>query len=167
MNASMKTNRILDNAISVYGIEFQVNIAMEELSELCQSINKYFNRYTISKDEIASEIADVELCIAQLKRMIGSTIISVLVDSADLDNITKSPSQDMATCGVAINLINSYFMEGECYLEDLVTALVEVCLICKRYRPIIGDELIDSFKTFKLLRLESRIAQATNNSKEL
>lgn len=65
-----KENKILRSAIRTFGITHQLNIAIEELSELTKEICKY-NRYQSNVDAIAEEIADVEIMLQQIKMAFG------------------------------------------------------------------------------------------------
>ena len=57
-------NEILNKTISVYGIEAQENVAIEELSELIQAI---CHTHRCRVNNIAEEIADCEIMLEQLK----------------------------------------------------------------------------------------------------
>ena len=61
--------RVMDRAIEHYGVEKQLLVCIEELSELIKAITKA-ERYPnddIKKDDIAEEMADVYICIEYLK----------------------------------------------------------------------------------------------------
>lgn len=62
---------VLKKAIDSLGNEFQMNIAIEELSELIKEICKYF-RYGDNEDKIAEEMADVEIMLYQLKMIFNN-----------------------------------------------------------------------------------------------
>lgn len=65
---------IIKKAIEVYGSDAQIELAIEEMSELTKALIK-MNRFKRSKNgnatlrriNIAEEIADVEIMLAQLK----------------------------------------------------------------------------------------------------
>lgn len=64
--------KVLDLIIKTYGVPRQVDMAIEECSELIKTLLKY--RRATSPDtflvsNIAEEIADVEITVAQLKRI--------------------------------------------------------------------------------------------------
>lgn len=59
-----------------YGVDHQINQATEEMAELIQALNKY-RRLTIERvdltkavDHVTEEIADVELMLSQIKRLL-------------------------------------------------------------------------------------------------
>lgn len=55
-------------AINLYGSSMQTDIAMEEMGELIQAIVKYRRKNTVQNlDNIAEEIADVQIMLDQLK----------------------------------------------------------------------------------------------------
>lgn len=65
----MNMERVMDRAIEHYGVEKQLLVCIEELSELIKAITKA-ERYPnddIKKDDIAEEMADVYICIEYLK----------------------------------------------------------------------------------------------------
>ena len=76
-------NKILKQALTVYGVNLQVTTAMEELAELISELNRYFFRESrregISildkKYALASEIADVEIVCKTLRILIGDGIV--------------------------------------------------------------------------------------------
>lgn len=73
----MTTKEIMQNAIDTYGADSQVDMAIEEMSELIKSLLK--NRralkapeawdYEKTRTNIIEEIADVEIMLAQCKMM--------------------------------------------------------------------------------------------------
>lgn len=68
----MDKKELYFKAITLYGERAQAGVAVEEMAELIKAICKYYNRSTENnkekhKDEIAEEIADVEITLEQLK----------------------------------------------------------------------------------------------------
>ena len=61
--------------IKRWGESAQCLQAMEECGELIVAINKFAFRGAISVDDLASEIADVEITTEQLRAMIGNDIV--------------------------------------------------------------------------------------------
>ena len=55
--------------IDTYGIEKQSMVCMEECAELIQAISKRVRKGIVANDNLAEEIADVLICIEQLKMM--------------------------------------------------------------------------------------------------
>lgn len=60
--------KIVRETIEHYGKELQSIVAMEECSELIQSVSKEL-RGISDKDHLAEEIADVYICLELLKQM--------------------------------------------------------------------------------------------------
>ena len=58
----------------MFGIESQFDMAIEECSELIMAICHY-GRNKANKNDIASEIADVEIMCNQLRLIIGDEIV--------------------------------------------------------------------------------------------
>lgn len=69
MNSEFK-NLVIIKAVDTYGEDSQINMAVEEMSELIKALMK-FRRNDVDKKEIfqniAEEIADVEIMLEQLK----------------------------------------------------------------------------------------------------
>lgn len=57
---------VLQKAVDEYGKESQLIMAMEEMSELIQALSKNIRGYA-NEDNVAEEIADVEIMLNQLK----------------------------------------------------------------------------------------------------
>lgn len=65
---------ILEEAIKTYGVESQINMAIEECAELINALEK-FRRGRINGLEVITEIADVQIMCAQLEMIFGSAEI--------------------------------------------------------------------------------------------
>jgi NTP pyrophosphatase (non-canonical NTP hydrolase) len=76
--------------IQKYGLQAQQDIAIEEMSELTKAIIKYRRKETANKattldiDDIAEEIADVEIMMEQLKIIYNCT--NVVADYKEIKN---------------------------------------------------------------------------------
>lgn len=66
----MTLQQILSKAVSVFGIEAQTNLAIEEMSELIVAIN-HFRRGRVGMDAVQEEIADVMIAMKQLAMIYG------------------------------------------------------------------------------------------------
>ena len=75
--AESREKETLKKALQVYGDVSQINMVFEEMSELQKELCKYL-RGRDNQSEIAEEIADVEIMLAQMKLLFG---FSDLVDS--------------------------------------------------------------------------------------
>ncbi len=64
INYGVKDRSILKSAIDKYGVDMQLNVAIEELSELTKELCKYKRGYK-NQNEIAEEIADVYITLKQ------------------------------------------------------------------------------------------------------
>lgn len=62
----------LKNAVDVFGEQPQLIMAMEEMAELIQAISKYI-RGKSNEENIAEEIADVEIMLAQLRYIFNNS----------------------------------------------------------------------------------------------
>jgi len=76
----MKKSETLKKAISLWGKNAQIDIAIEELSELITAI-QHFRRGKASRESVLSEIADVEIMCQQLK--------TIFEDSGEVEKIKE------------------------------------------------------------------------------
>ena len=84
----IKTNR---TALSFYGNDNQIIIALEELAELQTSLLHY-KRGKVSKLDVITEIADVKICLNQLQMIFGQVEVKKEIDKKMLrlfENIRK------------------------------------------------------------------------------
>lgn len=72
---------ILYEAIYIYGIDKQLDMCIEEMSELTKEICKY-KRGKCNYDEIIEEIADVYIMLEQLKIIFN-------IDEKEIKNIAE------------------------------------------------------------------------------
>lgn len=63
--SSETEKEIYTKAAELWGVQFQVNVAIEEMSELTKELCK-FNRREVRIPNIAEEIADVHIMLEQL-----------------------------------------------------------------------------------------------------
>lgn len=94
MAAESREKEILKKALQVYGVVSQINMVFEEMSELQKELCKYL-RGRDNQSEIAEEIADVEIMLAQMKLLFG---FSELVDSyrkKKIDRLRRRIEQDL------------------------------------------------------------------------
>jgi|WetSurMetagenome_2_1015567.scaffolds.fasta_scaffold85860_2 hypothetical protein len=64
----MKQWEVLDGIIKKNGAKYQMGVCIEELAELTKELTKHM-RDKGSRMKTLEEIADVEVCLEQLKRM--------------------------------------------------------------------------------------------------
>lgn len=163
MENEINTDKVYDSAIKLWGMPAQIDIFMEECGELATATNKYFNRTSVTSDKLATEVADVEICLGQIKRMIGTAKFDNLILTIDDSKINFTPTKVMAICGKCMDSVFLYFM-GEGYIEDdLVSDLVNLYMACSDIRNKIGNEIVDSHRQMKLIRLQNRIKQYLND----
>lgn len=69
------TNKITDKAVAIYGGKLQSIVAMEECSELAQAISKCIRKPhdEEARKHLVEEMADVLICLQQLKRIYDVT----------------------------------------------------------------------------------------------
>ena len=74
-----KQSKILSQAIEKYGVENQINMAIEEMSELIDVLCKH-RRGRAGVEEIAEEVADVSIMTEQLTMIINDLSATNTVD---------------------------------------------------------------------------------------
>ena len=70
--------KILDAAIARYGERNQIDQAIEELNELAVALSHY-RRGRAPLEEVAEEIADVQICLEQMAEAFGGEEFRALV----------------------------------------------------------------------------------------
>lgn len=87
----MNKEELYKFAIERYGDEAQINQGIEEMAELIQAVNKFRRmRNPVTFDNIAEEIADVEIMMDQYKQIYGITENEIiLLKKRKLDRLAK------------------------------------------------------------------------------
>lgn len=87
----MNKEKLYNLAIETYGDEAQINQGIEEMAELIQAVNKFRRmRNPVTFDNIAEEIADVEIMMDQYKQIYGITENEIiLLKKRKLDRLAK------------------------------------------------------------------------------
>lgn len=75
----MTLQQILSKAISEYGNEAQINLAIEEMGELIVAINHY-RRGRVGIDAVQEEIADVVISMRQLAMIYGERGVNKFIE---------------------------------------------------------------------------------------
>lgn len=76
--------KLFDDALELWGEDAQIGMLMEECAELIQAANR-LQRARITVEDFASEVADVEIMCAQMRRIVGDQA----VDSAKLQKLAR------------------------------------------------------------------------------
>ena len=80
-------NKILTDAVEIYGEDSQIWMTIEEMSELSNALAKY-RRGRVTREDVCEEIADVAIMMIQLSKIFGSDDISDYLKSK-LDRLDK------------------------------------------------------------------------------
>ena len=80
-------NKILTDAIEIYGEDSQIWMTIEEMSELSNALAKY-RRGRVTREDVCEEIADVAIMMIQLSKIFGPDDISDYLKSK-LDRLDK------------------------------------------------------------------------------
>lgn len=86
----MSRFEILAKAIETYGIDAQIDMAIEEMAELTKALCK-FKRYADSEKvtSIKEEIADVQIMLDQLKIMFSADANVAEFDKRKIDRLAE------------------------------------------------------------------------------
>ena len=68
---SQEIDKILADAVEIYGAEAQTWMAIEEMSELSNALAKH-RRDRVTKENVCEEIADVAIMMMQLTHIYGA-----------------------------------------------------------------------------------------------
>lgn len=80
----MSEKQIYIDALLMFGAEAQCRMVQEECAELIAVINRW-HRQRCDRDEVASEVADVEIMCAQMRLLVGDSAI----DAAKADKLNR------------------------------------------------------------------------------
>lgn len=80
-------DKILTDAIEIYGEDSQIWMTIEEMSELSNALAKY-RRGRVTRKDVCEEIADVTIMMIQLSKIFGPDDISDYLESK-LDRLDK------------------------------------------------------------------------------
>lgn len=81
-------HEILHKAIGFYGVDMQLNVCIEELSELIKEICK-FKRGNMNINNISEEMADVKIMLQQLEIIFKNTGDIETFYDAKIDRLSK------------------------------------------------------------------------------
>ena len=84
---AQEINKILTDAIEIYGEDSQIWMTIEEMSELGNALAKY-RRGRVTREDICEEIADVIIMMIQLSKIFDQDYISNYLESK-LDRLDK------------------------------------------------------------------------------
>ena len=85
-------DEVLQGAIDVWGEMLQIDIAIEELSELTTALARQ-QRGRNEPIAVVEEIADVQLCLDQLKRMYGPEEVQK-IEQQKLERLSRRVEAD-------------------------------------------------------------------------
>lgn len=91
----MNEQEILKKAVETYGEESQIDMAIEECSELIQALCKYKRAkhgasLIKSLENVAEEMADVEIMMAQLKLIFKNNLVVEAVKAEKLKRLENN-----------------------------------------------------------------------------
>ena len=77
---TQEINKILTDAIYIYGTEAQIWMAIVEMSELSNALAKY-RRGRVTREDVCEEIADVEIMCYQMAIIFGVTNVTEILQT--------------------------------------------------------------------------------------
>lgn len=75
MSYEERINRICHSALMEFGVQSQVDMAIEECSELINALEKY-RRGLVGNADVCTEIADVVIMCKQMGYIFGESMVS-------------------------------------------------------------------------------------------
>ncbi|STQ75517.1 hypothetical protein [Grimontia hollisae] len=75
LKGSEPSNPVYRHALEHWGAAAQVSMAMGEYGELIAELNRLFTQNKSTVEAVASEVADVEIMMSQLRLVVGSDIV--------------------------------------------------------------------------------------------
>lgn len=91
--AEYTEHTILRSAIDMYGAAIQITVAFEEMSELQKELCKYL-RGRGSQENIAEEIADVEIMMEQMKMLFNCETVVLQVREKKIKRLKERMEQN-------------------------------------------------------------------------
>ena len=121
----MESNAVLRRAIEKYGQDHQMVVAIEELSELQKELCKYL-RYGLDAqrvENIAEEIADVEIMLEQVKIMLVCHVAVTKKRRAKLQRLKDNMDQaEKPDAGPPSPI---FAPEDACTLRNLMVTIIQ------------------------------------------
>lgn len=139
MNEKQKTTLV--HAIKHFGVEGQINKAVEEMGELITELSRrYLPRY--DKDRVAEEVADALIMLEQLRIIFGASKVDGYI-AEKLERLEKTingdPVEDRLCCLFCTHL-RAGVRDHYCGLtgEDIIGEPRATC--CGRFKPTTEKE---------------------------
>ena len=94
---TMTRYEILAKAIETYGVNAQIDMAIEEMAELTKALCK-FKRFACVEmiRDIQEEMADVQIMLDQLKIMFSADAAVAICDMCKIERLAKRLGVDIA-----------------------------------------------------------------------
>lgn len=73
--------------------------------------------------------------------------------------VAAQVTMGMEECGELIAALNQYFFRRRITIEALAQEVADVELVCAQMRSLIGDDVVDVAKKYKIERLEARLKE--------
>lgn len=158
----MTTNQIMEQAVDNFGHAHQIIKAMEEMAELEKELCKILSEPTNTAarlDNIAEEIADVEIMLTQLKIIFAIPVKlekfpPVNHPRARLMAIKIMAELQRSLCTYSLGLKTEQMLQS---IEKQIRKAENMTNHLKNYFAI--RTLVDDWKKLKLIRLEYRLKQ--------
>lgn len=150
----MNNKLVYKKAISVYGEVNQLRKAQEEFGELISAINQYLDcRIDIS--DLALEVADTEIMIEQ--------VYMIMICNLHLPEVEIKKGGEVAimrnmqdACGTLVSRVSDYIDSKD--PAKMYQILARTVKLLAAMRMIIGTEIIEAAKAYKINRLAERLS---------
>ena len=158
----MEYKQILLKAIDTFGKEKQMDMVLEECSELMTELIIYASHEKENVTDLISEIADVYIMIDQYEIIIGITALTPAGEVEKGYNVI----QDTILSLLALQKEVCKRKRGKSHTIESIARMTDVLLMLEFLKNMIRetehvdvDKLIEDEREFKIKRLERRIEE--------
>ena len=158
----MEDKQILLKAIDTFGKEKQMDMVLEECSELMTELIIYAKHEKENVTDLISEIADVYIMIDQYEIIIGITALTPAREVENGYNVIQDTILSLLSLQKEVckrKRGKSHTIESIARMTDVLLMLEFVKDMLRETEHIDVDKLIEDEREFKIKRLEGRIEE--------
>ena len=158
----MNDKQILLKAIDTFGKEKQMDMVLEECSELMTELIIYARHEKENVTDLISEIADVYIMIDQYEIIIGITDLTPAGEAENGYNVIQDTILSLLSLQKEVckrKRGKSHTIESIARMTDVLLMLEFVKDMLRETEHIDVDKLIEDEREFKIKRLEGRIEE--------
>lgn len=158
----MNDKQILLKAVETFGKEKQMDIVLEECSELITELIIYSKHEKENVTDLISEIADVYIMIDQYEIIIGITALTPAREVENGYNVIQDTILSLLSLQKEVckrERGKSHTIESIARMTDVLLMLEFVKDMLRETEHVDVDKLIEDEREFKIKRLERRIEE--------